>query len=640
MTGSGGGTGGLVGNASSAIITQSYATGTVNGASTAGGLVGAGSGSLSISKSYAATAVSGTSSVGGLIGSLTGSTARITESYATGSVSGTTNVGGLVGSLTSTAGISESYATGAVSGTTNVGGLIGSMSGTASLSSSFFDATTTGRTDGVGSNSTASGVTALTTAEFQDTAGFMTAAATWNYTGSWAPPSAGYYPQLYAVNPVSTVTGGISSSVYGSSTGTLSGFTGSSGGPSAYGFGPSGDSITLAGISLAANAAANAGTTATDFSLNTSLTSTGGLTYRVFVYGSGTTTVTARPISVTADAKPMTYGDALPSLTYAITSGSLLNGDTLTGSLATLASSTANVGTYAITLGTLGNPNYAITYTGADVTVSARAITVTADGQSMAYGDAVPTLTYTVGGSGLVNGDTLSGALATAATSTSNVGSYAITQGTLGNSNYAVTYTGANLAVTPATLTVTAADGSMVFGGSVPVLGYSVSGWKNQQTDSLLTGVSVTANATSASAVGSGYITVASGGTLSGAAAGNYTLTYQQGQFTVVAGSGGSTPAPLPPAAVDPSLPPPPAVIITQPVFNPVFLVVASFGPGPQQGAGVSMAQPQAIVSAAASGTGPSGDAGSSGSMTDLDLQLTSGMCPLGPDFTISCSSN
>ena len=50
---------------------------------------------------------------------------------------------------------------------------------------------------------------------------------------------------------------------------------------------------------------------------------------------------------------------------------------------------------------------------------------------------------------GLVNGDTLSGLLATTATTASNVGAYAITQGTLAAStNYALTYVGANLTVT------------------------------------------------------------------------------------------------------------------------------------------------------------------------------------------------
>ena len=55
--------------------------------------------------------------------------------------------------------------------------------------------------------------------------------------------------------------------------------------------------------------------------------------------------------------------------------------------------------------------NYALSYTGNNVTVGQRSLTVTAD--CMTYGNAVPTLTYVVGGSGLVNGDSLSGALAT-----------------------------------------------------------------------------------------------------------------------------------------------------------------------------------------------------------------------------------
>ena len=57
---------------------------------------------------------------------------------------------------------------------------------------------------------------------------------------------------------------------------------------------------------------------------------------------------------------------------------------------------------------------------------------MTADAQSRAYGDANPALTYQVGGSGLVNGDTLSGALATSATTASNVGIYGIDAGNAG----------------------------------------------------------------------------------------------------------------------------------------------------------------------------------------------------------------
>ena len=56
---------------------------------------------------------------------------------------------------------------------------------------------------------------------------------------------------------------------------------------------------------------------------------------------------------------------------------------------------------------------------------------MTADAQSRIYGDANPALTYTIGGSGLVNGDSLSGSLATGATTATGVGIYGITQGRL-----------------------------------------------------------------------------------------------------------------------------------------------------------------------------------------------------------------
>ncbi|WP_163284034.1 MBG domain-containing protein, partial [Enterobacter hormaechei] len=90
--------------------------------------------------------------------------------------------------------------------------------------------------------------------------------------------------------------------------------------------------------------------------------------------------------------------------------------------------------------------NYAVTYAGANLAVTQRAITITADALSRTYGDANPALTYGLTAGSLVNGDTLGGTLATAATGTSNVGTYGITQGTVGvSANYAVTYVGASL---------------------------------------------------------------------------------------------------------------------------------------------------------------------------------------------------
>ena len=110
------------------------------------------------------------------------------------------------------------------------------------------------------------------------------------------------------------------------------------------------------------------------------------------------------------------YGDANPAFTYTSYYG-LHTGDTsaiLAGlSLSTAATTTSNVGSYAITVGgsvtSTGGQAYRLIQTPAALTVTQRAITVTADAKSRAYGDANPALTYQVGGAGLVNGDSLVG---------------------------------------------------------------------------------------------------------------------------------------------------------------------------------------------------------------------------------------
>src|SRR6202140_48492 len=200
----------------------------------------------------------------------------------------------------------------------------------------------------------------------------------------------------------------------------------------------------------------------------------------IISYGSGSLTVAAAPLTVTANAQSRLYGAANPTLSY-VSSG-LVNGDTLSGGLATVATATSNVGPYGITQGTLASTsNYALTYVGAHLTVTAAALTVTADAQSRAYGAANPTLTYV--SSGLVNGDTLSGGLATTATATSNVGPYGIAQGTLAaSSNYALTYVGANLTVTAAPLPATADAQSRIYGAANPALTYTSSGLVNGDT--------------------------------------------------------------------------------------------------------------------------------------------------------------
>ncbi|WP_245476509.1 MBG domain-containing protein [Mesorhizobium sp. M7A.F.Ca.CA.004.09.1.2] len=242
-------------------------------------------------------------------------------------------------------------------------------------------------------------------------------------------------------------------------------------------------------------------------------------------YAGANLSVTPRAITVTANAKSRAYGDANPALTYQLTSGNFVNGDSLSGALATTTTTASSVGSYGITQGTLANGNYAITYVGANLSVAKRAITVTADAKSRIYGDANPALTYQLTTGNFVNGDSLSGALATAATTASGVGSYSITQGTLANSNYAISYAGANLAVTKRAITVTADAKSRVYGDANPALTYQLTAGNFVNGDSL--NGALATSATTASDVGSYGITQ---GTLANS---NYAISYVGGNLSV-----------------------------------------------------------------------------------------------------------
>ena len=155
------------------------------------------------------------------------------------------------------------------------------------------------------------------------------------------------------------------------------------------------------------------------------------------------------------------------------------------------------------------------------INVTPLAITVTADAQGKDYGDADPALTYTYTPS-LVGSDTFSGSLSRAAGE--NVGTYAITQGTLALSgNYTITYVGANLTISPLAITVTADAKIKIYGDPDPALTYTY-------TPSLV-GSDTFSGALSRVAgedVGTYAITQ---GTL--ALSGNYTITYVGANLTI-----------------------------------------------------------------------------------------------------------
>ena len=180
--------------------------------------------------------------------------------------------------------------------------------------------------------------------------------------------------------------------------------------------------------------------------------------------------ITPKPITINANAgQSKIYGSADP-LVYSYTpSPSIAGLASLVGKLSRVAGE--NAGNYVIqqnTLTTINNPNYTISFVGANFTITPKQITVTANaGQTKIYGDADPTsFAYTLSAP-LVGNDVISGALTRVAGE--SVGSYAISQGTLTNTNYIITYVGSNFTITQKRLTITATSGqTKVYGVADP----------------------------------------------------------------------------------------------------------------------------------------------------------------------------
>ena len=165
------------------------------------------------------------------------------------------------------------------------------------------------------------------------------------------------------------------------------------------------------------------------------------------------------------------------------------------------------------------------------LTLTPATLTITATGPSKTYGQVNPTLTGTV--TGFVGGDTLASATtgteiySTAATTTSNVGAYAVTAAgiTANHGNYVFSFAPVNataFTITPATLTVSGeVAASRVYNGTTDttLTGGSLTGMVPGDTVTL----TQTGHLTSPDAGSSVPVTATD--TLVGAGAANYLLT-------------------------------------------------------------------------------------------------------------------
>ncbi len=186
--------------------------------------------------------------------------------------------------------------------------------------------------------------------------------------------------------------------------------------------------------------------------------------------------ITKAVLTVTADAnQTKVYGTSDPSeYTYSVSG--LKNGDLQVDVLNNGALDRAageNAGLYGIQQGTLdlSSGNYTLDYIGSDFEITKATLTITANAdQTKVYGTSDPS-EYTYEVSGLVAGDSMTGALDRAAGE--NTGSYGISQGSLGvvtgGDNYTVIYNGDSFTITKATLTITVDAGqNKVYGTGEP----------------------------------------------------------------------------------------------------------------------------------------------------------------------------
>ena len=231
-------------------------------------------------------------------------------------------------------------------------------------------------------------------------------------------------------------------------------------------------------------------------------------------------------LTVTAENKTVTYGDAAPQYT-AIGSG-FKNGETfadLDGTLSFVCeyAQFSDKGTYTITPSGYESGNYEISYVSGTLTVNPKAITVTIANKTSVYGKAIAELTAT--DSGIVNNDSNVYSLATTATSTANVGKYEIS-GTAIDGNYTIIFVSGEYEITKCEITITVEAKNTIVNTALPTYTYKVEGLLGE--DKLVTEPTLISNA-DITVVGEYDITA------SGADAGsNYSIKYVPAKLTVL----------------------------------------------------------------------------------------------------------
>ena len=187
-------------------------------------------------------------------------------------------------------------------------------------------------------------------------------------------------------------------------------------------------------------------------------------------------------------------------------------------------------GEYAVTVEGAEAGNYDISYVhGKLIVIDADDVVIMAKSYTREYGEENPTFGYTVEGAAL-DGEPV---IECEASATSAVGTYDIIIKKGGVTNYNDTYVNGTLTITKALLKVTVKDVEREQGEENPQFEIVYEGWKQQDTESVLTKKPV-AMTTAEKDSPAGVYDI----TVSGGEAENYELAYQSGRLTVTVPSG------------------------------------------------------------------------------------------------------
>ncbi|ERP39286.1 MBG domain-containing protein [Chitinivibrio alkaliphilus] len=484
--------GGFVGN-NSGTIRQSSATGGVSGdGERIGGFVGNHTGT--IEESYSTGEVSGDERVGGFVGRSSGD---ISSSYSRATVLGRYSVGGFAG-YSASSNIQNSYSTGPVSvSSRDSGGFVG-QEFTSTVEGSFWDMETSGQ------DSSAAG-TGKTTEELTNTETFTDAG--WDFDSIWGRDEKmndGYPYLLWQRIPPSIISWPTVDTAY---------------------YGATMDDLTLSGGEADVDGEfLFYDTTDERLPLGESEHTLLFLPHDEETYLSVDTLISVQvdpaPVTVSAERLSKVYGDDDPPLTYTVEG--LLDDDELTGELT--RESGEDVGTYVINQGSLSvEEYYSLSFSAGIFEITPRPVNVQADTLSKIYGEDDPDLSYTA--DGLLGEDTLTGHLERE--SGEDVGEYSVLQGSLSSGeNYSMTFGEGFFRIHPRELIIRADDSTIEEGGDEPEE-YPVSyeGFAFDDDESVVTGLIVVR--VPGDTVGT-YAIVPSG-----AEADNYTITFENGVFTI-----------------------------------------------------------------------------------------------------------